>query len=182
MAKFEQVSGVWRLEGLPIKSSKVDSSGKYINYQPKNPTSEGDKIGVIYIQDTDASHWVAIRGFYDYSYIEEKGYGESPTRTATGDIIDLDALTAFLTPRLTIKYRYMNIEDYRALRKIMKKRNVFRIGCYDPVSDDLVFNSMYEAPPPMPISHIRKLQYMGVIDYAIEFIGVNSQQLFTGLE
>ena len=136
-----------------------------------------NQIGTIYIKDKNDSgeYWLALRGFYDYSFVEEKSYKEQPTRTETGDIIDIDNIPTFLTPRLTLKYRYMHIEEYRALRKIMKKRNEFTIKCYDPVEDALVEHQMYEAPPPMPTSHIKRLQYMGVIDYAIEFIGTKSQ-------
>ena len=137
-------------------------------------------VGTIYIQDTDSSgktYWLALRGFYEYSYLEEKSYAETPTRTGTGNIINLNLIPTFLTPRLSIKYRYMNIEEYRALRKIMRKRNEFVIKCYDPVEDTLVTNTMYEAPPPMPTSHIRRLQYLGVVDYTIEFISTTSKMI-----
>lgn len=139
-----------------------------------------NKIGTIYIKDVDDSGndaWLAIRGFYEYSYVEEKSYAETPTRTSGGNIVSLDSQPTFLTPRLVIKYRYMHIEEYRALRKVLKKRNEFLIKCYDPVEDALVEHKMYEAPPPMPTSHIRRLQYMGVIDYTIEFIGTESEVL-----
>lgn len=135
-------------------------------------------VGTIYIEDKDSSgktYWLALRGFYEYSYLEEKSYAETPTRTESGKIIDLNLIPTFLTPRLSIKYRYMNIEEYRALRKIMRKRNEFTIKCYDPVEDKLVTNTMYEAPPPMPTSHIRRLQYLGVVDYTIEFISTTSK-------
>ena len=136
--------------------------------------------GTIYIKDSDDNgqeYWLALRGFYEYSYLEEKSYAENPTRTETGNIVDLNLMPTFFTPRLTIKYKYMHIEEYRALRKIMRKRNEFTIKCYDPVEDKLVTNTMYEAPPPMPTSHIRKLQYMGVIDYTIEFISTKSTRM-----
>lgn len=137
-------------------------------------------VGTIYIEDKDSSgktYWLALRGFYEYSYLEEKSYAETPTRTESGKIINLNLIPTFLTPRLSIKYRYMNIEEYRALRKIMRKRNEFTIKCYDPVEDKLVTNTMYEAPPPMPTSHIRRLQYLGVVDYTIEFISTTSKMI-----
>jgi hypothetical protein len=114
-----------------------------------------------------------IHGYFEYSFMEEKSYVEQPVRSNDGSIANLEDYTAFLTPRLIIKYNMMNIDDYRTLMTFLKSKNAFNVTCYDIVADRRVTHEMYFANPPMPTIYQRYLAALGVQDYTIELIGTN---------
>lgn len=116
---------------------------------------------------------ITIQGYFQYSYLEEKTYAEQPTRSIDGTMQDLNSMDTFLTPRLIIKYNMMNIEDYRALMKLLKSKNTFNVTCYDIVENERVTKEMYFAPPPMPTIYQQYLVAMGISEYSIELIGTN---------
>lgn len=122
---------------------------------------------------------VTIQGYFEYSFLEEKSYMEQPQRAQDGSIVDIDSYATFLTPRLIIKYNMMNIEDYRALMKLLKSKNAFQVTCYDIVEDKRVTHEMYCAPPAMPIIYQQYLQAMGIKEYTIELIGTNNVSSYT---
>ena len=114
-----------------------------------------------------------IHGYFDYSFMEEKSYMQQPVRSQDGTIVDLDAYTTFLTPRLIIKYNMMGIDDYRNLMLLLKAKNAHVVTCYDVEADRRVTHEMYFAPPSMPIIYQRYLAALGIQEYSIELIGTN---------
>lgn len=114
-----------------------------------------------------------IHGYFEYSFMEEKSYMEQPVRSQDGTIVDLDAYTTFLTPRLIIKYNMMGIDDYRNLMLLLKAKNAHVVTCYDVEADRRVTHEMYFAPPSMPIIYQRYLAALGIQEYSIELIGTN---------
>ena len=121
----------------------------------------------------DGTEELEITGYAEYSYLEEKSYKTQPVRTQDGAIQDIEEYSTFFTPRLIIKYNMMNIDDYRALMKMLKRRNGFIIKCYDVVEDAIARNQMYVATPSMPIIYQQFLIALGVQEYNIELIGTN---------
>ena len=121
----------------------------------------------------DGTNELEITGYAEYSYLEEKSYKTQPVRTQDGAIQDIEEYSTFFTPRLIIKYNMMNIDDYRALMKMLKRRNGFIIKCYDVVEDAIARNQMYVATPSMPIIYQQFLIALGVQEYNIELIGTN---------
>ena len=115
-----------------------------------------------------------IHGYFEYSYIETKSYVTEPVRAANGSMGNLDSYPTFLTPRLTIKYNYMHIEDYRKLMLLLRSKNEFTVSMYDIVLDKRVSHKMYFAPPEMPSIHQRNLEILGVKNYTVELIGTNN--------
>ena len=130
--------------------------------------SQIDRITVF-----DGSEEIEVTGYAEYSYLEEKSYKEQPIRTDDGSIQEIEEYATFLTPRLVIKYNMMNIDDYRSLMKMLKRRNAFFVKCYDVVEDKIVKNEMYVAPPSMPKIYQQYLVALGIQEYSIEFIGTN---------
>lgn len=115
-----------------------------------------------------------IRGYMEYSFLNEKTYFEQPTRSLNGSIENINTYAAFLTPRLVIKYNMMNIQDYRNLMTLLQSKNEFTVTCYDPVLDKRVTHKMYAAPTQMPIIYQRYLMALGVQEFSIELIGTNN--------
>lgn len=114
-----------------------------------------------------------IRGYFEYSFLNEKSYFEQPTRSLDGSIENINTYATFLTPRLVIKYNMMNIDDYRTLMTFLKSKNTFNVTCYDIVADKRVTHEMYFANPQMPVIYQQYLAALGVQDYTIELIGTN---------
>lgn len=127
----------------------------------------------------DGLNEITLTGYAEYSYLEEKSYTTQPVRQIDGAIHDIEEYATFLTPRLIIKYNMMNIDDYRALMKMLKGRNSFVIKCYDVVEDKIVRKEMYVATPSMPIIYQQYLIALGIREYAIELIGTNATTPFT---
>lgn len=115
-----------------------------------------------------------IRGYFEYSFLNEKSYFEQPTRSLNGSIENINTYATFLTPRLIIKYNMMNIDDYRTLMLLLQSKNEFTVTCYDPVLDKRVTHKMYAAPTAMPIIYQQCLMAMGIQEFALELIGTNN--------
>ena len=115
-----------------------------------------------------------IRGYMEYSFMNEKSYFEQPTRSLNGSIENINTYATFLTPRLIIKYNMMNIQDYRNLMTLLQSKNEFTVTCYDPVLNKRVTHLMYAAPTQMPIIYQQYLMALGVQEFSIELIGTNN--------
>lgn len=115
-----------------------------------------------------------IRGYFEYSYLDEKSYFEQPTRSLNGAIENINSHATFLTPRLIIRYKMMNIADYRKLMTLLQSKNEFTVTCYDIVKNKRVSHKMYFAPTQMPIIYQQYLMALGVQNFEIELIGTNN--------
>lgn len=125
---------------------------------------------------SDGETELEVTGYAEYSYLEEKSYKEQPVRTSDGKIPEIEEYATFLTPRLIIKYNMMGIDDYRALMKMIKRKNSFVVTCYDVVEDKIVSKEMYVAPTSMPIIYQQYLIALGIQEFTIEFIGTNNEK------
>lgn len=124
------------------------------------------------------------RPFTDYkafSFIWEKTYVKSPTRSANGTIGNLDSYATFLTPHLKIDFGLMSIDSYRDLMDLIYEKNEFLVECYDIVHKKKTVNRMYFSTEEMPklVTIARALngeswvELLGVEDYTVEMIGTN---------
>lgn len=123
--------------------------------------------------------------FTDYSafsFLMEKTFVKSPTRSSDGSIPDLDTYAWFLTPHLKIDFSLMSIDSYRTIMKLLRSKNEFSVTCYDVVEDKDVTHNMYFATEQMPkLWTIAKalnggdpwVELLGVSDYTVELIGTN---------
>ena len=122
----------------------------------------------------------------NFQFIWEKSYKESPTRSATGAIPNINSMATFVTPHLLINFSLMSIDDYRALMRKDLSKNEFVVECYDPIYNERVSCKMYFAPAEMAkLYTIAKIRYdsekweefieiVGVQDYTVEMIGTNN--------
>ena len=136
--------------------------------------SQMDRITIF-----DGTEKIEVTGYAEYSFLEEKSYKTQPVRSQDGKIEEIEEYATFLTPRLIIKYNMMGIEDYRALMKMLKRKNAFYVTCYDVVEDKIVTNEMYVATPSMPIIYQQYLMALGIQEYTIELIGTNNTAQIT---
>lgn len=117
---------------------------------------------------------IEYSGFYDFSYISEKSYMQEPTRNLVGAIPNLNQHVTFLTPRLLVTYKMMNIDEYRRFMSQIKSKNEFVVRFYNLESGKIEQHNMYVTTPSMPKVYTRLLQAAGIIDYSIEFVGTNT--------
>lgn len=114
-------------------------------------------------------------GYFEYSFIEEKTYEESPSRSLGGVIDNLNSYAVNFVPHITIHYNYMGIDDYRRMVTLLNSKNEFTVTLYDIVANKRVTHKMYFATPSMPKTYQRYLQMEGILDYAVELIGTNNE-------
>ena len=123
--------------------------------------------------------------FTDYkafSFIWEKSYVESPSRSEDGTIGNLNAHPTFVTPHLKMDFSLMSIDSYRRMMALLYEKNEFLVSCYDVVYNKVTTNKMYFATEEMPklVSIARSLngeqwvELLGVQDYTVELIGTNA--------
>ena len=143
-----------------------------------NANSENKKIAEVIIDGN------SIKGYRAFSFIMEKSYFESPTRSSDGSMPDIKDLPTFLTPHLTIDFSLLFIDDYRTLMKLIRSKNEHTVTCYDVVEDKQVTHRMYFATEQMPKlatiaraiqgSTENSVELFGVQDYTVEMIGTNN--------
>ena len=127
---------------------------------------------------TFARLWIdgnEIGGYLTYTALDAKSYLEEPQRSLTGVIENLNAYPTFLTPQVTIEFKYMKIETYRLIIKIIQSRNEHIVKYYDIVNDKMVTKKMYFKPEELPTIFQRRLEILAVTDYKIELVGTNSE-------
>lgn len=130
---------------------------------------------------TPASIWIdanEITGYFSYFYVNAKSYqtGDSDiTRSLDGKIINLNSYPTFLTPRLKIEFKYMKIETYRTIMRLLQSKNEFLVTCYDIVQDKMVSHNMYFQPEDYPEIFHHGLDVLAVINYTIELTGTNTE-------
>jgi hypothetical protein len=115
-----------------------------------------------------------ITGYFSYSYFDAKSYFTSPIRSSGGVVSNLNSYATFLTPRLRIGFKSMDIDTYRIIMNLIQSKNEFTVTCYDPVSDKRVTNKMYFQPEEFPELYQYNLKVLRIIGYEIELTGTNS--------
>lgn len=126
---------------------------------------------------TFARIWIdgyEIGGYLTYTALDAKSYFIEPVRSSTGVIENLNSYATFLTPQVTIEFKYMDIRTYRIIMKIIQQRNEHIVKYYDIVSDKMVTKKMYFKPEQLPTIFQRKLEILAVTDYKLELVGTNA--------
>ena len=116
---------------------------------------------------------VTIPKLSDYSYFDAKSFFTEPKRSSEGIINDLDSYATFLTPRLKFSFKFMPIETYRVLMKMIKERNEFLVTVYDIVEDKYVTHKMYFHPKEFPAIYQNNLETLAVLNESFELVGTN---------
>lgn len=118
-----------------------------------------------------------ITGYFEYFYVNAKSYAvgdNNIARSLDGKIPNLNSYPTFLTPRLKLNFKYMDIKTYRTIMKLIQSKNEFTVTCYDIVEDKMVTHKMYFQPEDYPDLFHRGLEILAVTDYEIELTGTNN--------
>ena len=130
------------------------------------------------VSKTFARIWIdgyEIGGYLTYTALDAKSYLEEPTRSLTGVIENLNAYPTFLTPQVTIEFKYMKLETYRLIIKLIQSRNEHIVQYYDIVQDKMVKKKMYFKPEELPTIFQRRLEILAITDYKVELVGTNAE-------
>ena len=131
-------------------------------------------------QNDPSTIWIdgnKITGYFEYFYVNAKSYAvgdNNITRSLDGKIPNINSYPTFLTPRLKLNFKYMDIKTYRTIMKLIQSKNEFTVTCYDIVEDKMVTHKMYFQPEDYPDLFHRGLEILAVTDYEIELTGTNN--------
>ena len=117
-----------------------------------------------------------IPDFSGYSYVDAKSFFSEPTRSSKGVINKLNSYATFLTPKLRFDFKYMSLEAYRMLMKLIKEYNEFIVTAYDPVEDQYVTRKMYFKPKDFPNLHIMGYKALATQNESFELVGTNADE------
>ena len=117
---------------------------------------------------------IEYTGYFTYTFAYLKTYTKEPERSISGTIDNLNSYSTFLTPTLTIDFKYMKIETYRKLMKQLHTKNEFLVKCYDVENDSFVTLKMYFKPESAPELYKKGLDFLAVLDYQISLVGTNA--------
>lgn len=124
-----------------------------------------------------------------YSFLWEKSYVKSPTRSNGGSISNLDSYTTFITGHFKINFSIMSIDDYRKLMQLLYAKNEHTVTCYDVVFNKRITLNMYFTTEEMPklytIAHRVQsmssdewksyVELLGVQDMTVEMVSTNTK-------
>lgn len=117
---------------------------------------------------------IEFTGNFEISDLDEITFFKEPLRSSSGSIDNLNSYARFLTPHLLIRYKFMNIEEYRTLMKLMQSKAEFVVEYYNLVWDKRVQHKMYFIPSTMPKVYQKMLRALGILDYSVEMVGTNT--------
>jgi hypothetical protein len=109
-----------------------------------------------------------------YSYFDVKSFFKEPKRSTKGVIFNLNGYSTFLTPRIKFEFKYMPIEAYRVLMKLIKEFNEFIVEAYDPVENEYVVKRMYFKTKDFPEIFSKGLETLAVLNESFELVGTNA--------
>lgn len=124
-----------------------------------------------------------------YSFLWEKTYVKSPTRSNNGSITNLDSYTTFVTGHFKIHFSLMSIDYYRKLMQLLYAKNEHTVTCYDVVYNKRISLNMYFTTEEMPklytLAHRVQsmssdewesyVELLGVQDLTVEMVSTNTE-------
>ena len=119
-------------------------------------------------------------GYQGLLTVNTKTYVESPTRSNDGSIPNINDHDTFVVPRCKINFKYLKLEDYQRLCRILNSANEFPVTYYDKEFGKFVTQMMYVEPEEMKKIFNVGTYVFGVLDYEVSFIGtLNERQEFS---
>lgn len=105
-------------------------------------------------------------GFQEFVWLRD------PSRNNSFAFDDMDNIEVGLVARCKVNFKYMNIQDYMALRRIVQQRH-FTANFYDVDQGKRVTRDVY-----CPNNQLKKLytfntKLLGVLDVDLELVGTN---------
>ena len=115
-------------------------------------------------------------GYQGLLTVNSKTYVESPSRSNDGSMPNINDHDSFVVPRCKINFKYLKIEDYQRLCRILNSANEFPVTYYDKESGEFVTHMMYVEPEEMKKIFNVGTYVFGVLDYDVSFIGTLNQR------
>lgn len=115
-------------------------------------------------------------GYQGLLTVNTKTYVESPSRSNDGSMPNINDHDTFVVPRCKINFKYLKIEDYQRLCRILNSANEFPVTYYDKESGEFVTHMMYVEPEEMKKIFNVGTYVFGVLDYDVSFIGTLNQR------
>lgn len=104
---------------------------------------------------------------------QEMVWKKSPSRAGGFTFTNMDNIEVGLVARCEINFKYMNIQDYMDLRKIIGRERHFYAKFFDVDSGEWVTREMYCSENQANTLYTLKQSLIGVMDYSIKFVGTN---------
>lgn len=105
---------------------------------------------------------------------DEFVWASSPTRSDEQfRFSNLDSIKVGLIPRCEINIKYMNYDDYRDFRKILKERH-FQVEFFNTDECKWVTRDMYASGQEKSKFYSLNMNLIGVIDFKIKLVGTNN--------
>ena len=145
-------------------------------WNPKNENyKDGNKsIGTIYL--TGAGYvrrpfsGVGIDSQFGW---EEMVWYKQPTRTRDFSFRNIDDIVVGLVARCEINVKYMNYDDFLALRKIVARERRFSVEFFNVDEGKWITRDMYCSESSRKTLFTLKQSLVGVVDCVIKFVGTN---------
>ena len=115
-------------------------------------------------------------GYQGLLTVNSKTYVESPSRSNDGSMPNINDHDSFVVPRCKINFKYLKIEDYQRLCRVLNSANEFPVTYYDKESGEFVTHMMYVEPEEMKKIFNVGTYVFGVLDYDVSFIGTLNQR------
>ncbi len=115
-------------------------------------------------------------GYQGLLTVNTKTYIDSPSRSNDGSMPNINDHDTFVVPRCKINFKYLKIEDYQRLCRILNSANEFPVKYYDKESGEFVTHMMYVEPEEMKKIFNVGTYVFGVLDYDVSFIGTLNQR------
>ena len=159
-------------------SVKVDYKNK-INTKSINPVNPNDSIDVFYITGAGYIDY-PFRGISRDSSLgwEEPVWGADLTRSATDFVLtNIEDVDYGLVARVEVSYKYMNVQDFIALRKIAKER-VCKVTYFNYEKGEWVRNQeMTFTKHEQAKLYAFGADYLGLMNVSVKLVATNRDRV-----
>lgn len=159
-------------------SVKVDYKNK-INTKSINPVNPNDSIDVFYITGAGYIDY-PFRGISRDSALgwEEPVWGANLTRSATDFVMtNIEDVDYGLVARVEVSYKYMNVKDFIALRKIAKER-VCKVTYFNYEKGEWVRNQeMTFTKHEQAKLYAFGADYLGLMNVSVKLVATNRDRV-----
>jgi hypothetical protein len=104
---------------------------------------------------------------------EEMVWYKSPTRTKDFSFKNIDDINVGLVARCEINIKYMDIDDFMALRKIVARQRHFEVTFFNVDEGKWITRDMYCSESSRSKLFTLKQSLIGVLDCSIKLVGTN---------
>lgn len=113
-------------------------------------------------------------GYQGLLSVNTKTYIDEPTRSNDGSMPDIDDHDTFIVPRCKVNFKFLNIQDYQRLCRVLNSANQFPVEFFDKQFGKRKTYMMYAEPEEMSKIFNVGTSVIGLIDYEISFVSTRN--------